>query len=102
MFLKKHFGSFHAKAHQNSTVFCYCHKECPKYSLFWKFGLDILLDGVLVTIFVSHSFSCFNDLKLGTAIPMATRMVSFDFIFYKLSEKVFFLTFNKGNRVFDF
>ena len=26
-----------------------------------KLGLDILLDGVLVTVFVLQSFQCFND-----------------------------------------
>ena len=45
--------------------FCYFHEECPKCSLLWKFGLDIPLDGVLVTVFVSYSFSCLNDLKGG-------------------------------------
>ena len=62
-FWKTLFGSFRAKAHQNSIdiFFCYVHEECPK--LLWKFGLDIPLDGVLVTMIVSHSFSSFNHLK---------------------------------------
>ena len=77
-------------------------KRYPKLSLSWKFGLDISPDGVLVTISVSHSFSCFNDLKLGNTIIMATRMVSSELIFYKLAENVTLLTFNQGNKVFDF
>ena len=40
MFWKTPFGSFHAKAHQNSTFFCYFHEECPKCSLLWKFRFD--------------------------------------------------------------
>ena len=63
--------------------------------------LNIPLDGVLVTIFVSHSFSCFIDLKMNTTTTMATQIVSFDLVFYKLSEKVSFFTFIKGNKVFD-
>ena len=104
MFLKTYFGSFHAKAHQNSTFFCHVHEECPKCNLLWKFGLDILLDGVLVTIFILHSFSCFNDLKLGSTITMAPRMVTFDLVFYKLSEKVTFVDFQQGEgkQGFDF
>ena len=49
------------------------HKEHTKCSLLWTLGLDIPLDSVLVTIFVSHSFSCFIDLKLGNTISMATK-----------------------------
>ena len=48
--------------------------------------LVISLDGVLVIIFVSHSFSCFNDLKLGKTIIITPRMVSFYFVFDKLSD----------------
>ena len=33
---------------------------------------------------------------------MATPMVSFDLVFHKLSKKVTFFTFIKGNKVFDF
>ena len=80
--------------------FCYFHEEWPKCSLLWKFGFDIPLDGVLVTVFVSHSFSCFNDLKLGYTISMATEIVSFDLVFYKLSEKVTFVDFQQGEHGF--
>ena len=52
-----------------------------------------------MTIFVSHYFSFFNDLKLGNTITMVPRMVSFDLVGYKLSEEV---TFNKENKIFDF
>ena len=41
-----------------------------------------------VTNFVSHSFSCFNDLKLDNAIIMAARIMSIELVFHKLSEKV--------------
>ena len=39
---------------------------------------------------------------MGNTISMATRMVSFDLVFHKLSENVVLLTFNKGNMVFHF
>ena len=65
----------------------------------WAF---IPLDGVLVTISVSHSFSCFNDLKLDNTITMAPRMVSFDWVFIQFQKKLLLLTFNKGNKVFAF
>ena len=42
----------------------------------------------------------FYGLKLGTTISVATRMVSFDFIFDKLSEKVTFLDFRQGEQGF--
>ena len=101
-FLKTHFGNFHAKAHQNSTLVCYFHEECPKCSLLWKFGLLIPPDGALATTFVSHSPSCFNDLKLGSTITMAPRIVSFASIVYKLLQKVTFVDFQQGERGFDF
>ena len=80
--------------------FCYFHEEYPKCSLLWKFGLGIPLDGVLVTIFILHSFLCFNDLKLGNTITVAPRMVSFDVVFFKLSEKVTFVDFQQGEQGF--
>ena len=52
--------------------------------------------------FAFFQFSCFNDLKLDNTITMAPRMVSVDLMSYKLSEKVTYLTFNKGNKVFLF
>ena len=58
------------------------------------------LDGVLVTVFVSHSFSFFIDLKMNTTTTMATPMVSFVLAFHKLSEKVTFFTFFKGEQGF--
>ena len=82
--------------------FCYFNEEWPKCSLLWKFRLDIPLDGVLVTVFVPHSFSWFNDLKLGNTISMAPRMVSFYLVFYKLSEKVTFADFQRGEQDFSF
>ena len=56
----------------------------------------------MVTIFVSYSFSRFNNLKLNNTITMAPRMVSFDLVFYKLSEKVTFVDFQKGEQGFWF
>ena len=55
-----------------------------------------------MTIFVSHSFSCFNDLKLGNTITMTLRILSFDLVFLSFQKKVLLLTFSKGNKVFDF
>ena len=64
MFLKNTFRQFSCKSSSELDLFfCYFHEEYPKRSLSWTFGLDIPLDGVLVNIFVSHSFSCFNDLN---------------------------------------
>ena len=83
-------------------VFCYSHEEWPNCSLLWNFGLNIPQDGVLVTVFVSHSFSCFNDLKMGNTISMATRMVSFDLVFHKLSENVSFVDLQRGEHGFSF
>ena len=57
------------------------------------FGLNIPLYGVLVTVFVSDSFSCFIDLKMNTTTTMATPMVSFDLVFHQLSEKSYFFYF---------
>ena len=51
---------------------------------------------------VLHPFWCFNDLKLGNIISMAPRIVSFDFVFHKPSEKVFFLDFQQGEQGFGF
>ena len=65
-----------------------------------EFGLDSPLDGVLVTIFVSHSFLCFNDLQLGNTISMATRIMSFDLVFNKLSEKVTLVDFQQEEQGF--
>ena len=47
-------------------------------------------------------FSCFIDLKMNTTTTIATPMVSFGLVFLKLSEEVTFVTFIKGNKVFDF
>ena len=70
----------------NRTFFYYLHEECPKGGLLWNLGLDIPFDGVLqmVIVFVSHPFSCINDLKMDNAIFMAPWMVSTAFFVYKL------------------
>ena len=103
MFSNNIFNSFHAKSPQNSKVFCYTYDGCPNWNLLWRFGLNIRLDGVLVTVFVSHSFSCFIDLKMNTTTTMATPMVSFDSVFHMLSEKVtFFLLLLRGTRFLFF
>ena len=84
-------------------VFSNLHEEYPKWSLLWKFGLDIPLHGVMMTNFVSHYLSCFNDLKLNNTITISTRAVSFDLVFYKLSEKVNFVDFlTKATRFLIF
>ena len=62
----------------------------------------IRLDGLLVTVFVSHSFSCFIDFKMNTTTTIATPMVSFDSVFHMLSEKVTFFTFIGGTRFLIF
>ena len=102
-FRTTYFNSFHAKTPQNSKVFCYIFEGCPNWNLLWKFGLNIPLDGVLVRVFVSHSFRCFNDLKMNTTTTMATPKVSFDLVFHKLSEKgYFFLLLLRGTRFLIF
>ena len=95
-FRTTYFNSFHAKSPQNSKVFCciyYWYEGWTKWNPLWRFGLNIPLDGVLVTVFVSHSFSCFIDLKMNTTSTMASPMVSFDLVFQRLSEKVTFSYF---------
>ena len=99
-FWTTYFNLFHAKAPQNSNGFCYFHEGCPKWNLLGKVWLNIPQDGVLVAVFVSHSFSCLIDLKMNTTTTTATPMVSFDLVFHKLSKKFPFLTFIKGNKVF--
>ena len=85
------------KLPRTRPFYCYVHEECSKCSLWWRFGPDISFDGVLVTIFVSHSFSCFNDLKLDNTITMATGRVSFDLNFMSFQKRLLLLTFNKEN-----
>ena len=63
------------------------------------FGLDTPLDGVLVTIFLSHSFSRFNDLKLLS--PWYQEWCHSIWFFISFQKKFLLLTFNKGNKVFD-
>ena len=50
----------------------------------------------MVTIFVSHSFPCFKDLKLDNTITMVTVIVSFDLDLRNLSEKFNFVDFQHG------
>ena len=68
--------------------FCYFHGECPKCIRLWRFGLDIPLDGILVTIFVSHSFSNFNDLKLGNIYYLCVLEVGWESVISLPSEVV--------------
>ena len=65
-------------------------------------GLDIPLDVVLVTIFISHSYSSFNKIETDNTVTMAPRMVSVKLVFLKFSEKVNIVDFEKGNKIFDF
>ena len=87
-FWKTHCDSFHAKPPQNSNFLLTSIKSIPNGICCGNLGLifHLIDDGVMVTNFVSHSFSYFNDLKLDNTITVATRMVSFDLVFYKLSE----------------
>ena len=101
-FRTTYFNSFNAKSPQNSKVFCYIYEGCPNWNLLWRFGLNIRLDGVLVTVFVLHSFSCFIDLKMNTTTTMATPMVSFDSVFHMLSKKLLFLLLLRGTRFLIF
>ena len=101
-FWTTYFNRFRAKAPQNSNGFCYFHEGCPKWNLLWKVWLNIPQDGVLVTVFVSHSFSCLIDLKMNTATTTATPMVSFDLVFHKLSKKISFFNFHQGKQGFLF
>ena len=88
---------FHAKSPKNSKFFCYFHNGCPKSNPVVNFRLDIPLEGVLVTVFVSHSFSCFNNLKRNTTTTMAPTRVSFDLAFHMLSESLLFLLSSREN-----
>ena len=47
--------------------------------------MDIPHHGVLVTIFVSHSFSCFNDLKRDNTFSMTPKRISFEAKLKKIS-----------------
>ena len=72
--------------------FCYFHEEYPKCSLLWKFGLDNLLDGVLVTVFASQSFSC---LTLCEATARSTKLRKKQFyksVFYQKKEALLLIT----------
>ena len=67
-----------------------------------KFGLDIPFDGVLDTLFVSNSFSCFIDLKLYNTITMAKKVCHSIWFSTSFQKKLLLLTCNKGNKGFDF
>ena len=108
------FHRFLAKEEQRrECIVKICRKNTPIYTNTCVCGAHLdggkrqdnfpfLQDGVLVTVFVSHSFSCFNDLKMGNTISMATRMVSFDLVFHKLSENVSFVELQQGEHGFSF
>ena len=98
---EKHISAVFMQKLRN-RLFCFFHEEHPKCSLLWKFGLGIPFDGVVVTIFVSHSISCFNDLKLGNTITMAPRKVSFNLVFINFQKKVTFVDFQRGEQGFWF
>ena len=96
---EKHISA--AKAHQNSRFFAISMK-CPKWGPLWKFGLDIPLDGVLVTSFVLRSFLCANDLNLSNTIAMPPRIVSVDLVSCERSGKVTCIDFQHGTRFLIF
>ena len=97
--LEQHISAvFVQKASQNSKFFWYFHEECSKWSMLRKFRLDIPLDGILVTIFVSHSFRA----STNYTITMAPRMASINLVFRNLSEKVTLLDFQQGAQGFWF
>ena len=64
------FGSFHTKVSKNLKFFCSFQEGYPGWNLFCKFGLVLPLYGPLVTVFVSCSFSWFNDFE--TKMPIIT------------------------------
>ena len=99
-FWKTHFGSFHAKAYLNSTFFLLFPWRVSQMESVVEIWVVIPLEGGMVTIFVSHSFSYFNDLNLDNTFTMATRRVSFVLNFYKISEKVDFVDFQHGEQCF--
>ena len=53
----------------------------------YKFGLNILILGVLMSRYVSHDFSGMEDLNRETNDTMVTKMVSFCHVVHTLSEK---------------
>ena len=55
-----------------------------------------------MTVFVSHSSSCFNNPKLGNNISMDTKMVSFDLFFLYTFRKGTFVDFQQGEQGFHF
>ena len=75
------FSSFHAKAPWNSSFFCCFPERYSKWIMLWKLGLDILLNSVLVTFFVSHFLSCCNNLKMDGSTTMAPKIGSFYLVF---------------------
>ena len=82
----------------NSKLFCFFHE----WNLLWKFGRDYPLDGVVVKNFVSHSFSCFNDLKRNTPTNFATTMGYHSLWFFISFEKKKHFSIQEGHRAFDF
>ena len=99
---EQHISAVFTQKQPRIWSFCYFHEGCSKWSLLLKFGFGISLDGWLVTVFISHSFLCFNNLKLDNTITMAPRIVSFDLVLCKLSEKVTFVHFQQVEQVFGF
>ena len=99
--LNSTFQQLSCKSSAELEVFCYFHDECRKCSHLSKFGFDIPLVCVLVTIFVSHPFSCFTDLKLDNTITLAPWMVSFYMVFHKLLDKVSLVTRGRRFLVFE-
>ena len=68
-FRRTYFNSFHAKSPQNSNVFCYIYEGCPKWNLLWRFGLNIPLHGVLVTVSFRTLFRASLTLKWTQPLP---------------------------------
>ena len=55
-----------------------------------------------MTVFVSHSFSCFNDLKWAILSPWQREWCHSIWFFISFQKMLVLLTFNKGNMVFHF
>ena len=53
-----------------------------------------------MTVFISHSFSCFNDLNLGKNIPWEKEWCYSIWLFIRFQKKLLLLTFNKENKIF--
>ena len=108
-FFEQHISAVLMQTLSRTIVFFYLHEECLKWSLLYKFGPDILLDGVLLTILVLQSFCVSTTYKLDNTITMATSVIQF--ALRKVTwltvkplpvKKLLLLTLDTGNKIFGF